>query len=65
MEPVQWIKSKYTAKKTKGKFKSAVSGSASTKKHKKSPQTQKPTMQHVMVLGGKNMKTTWIWRKIQ
>lgn len=64
MEPVTWMKAKYTAEKTKGRYKSSSSGSSSGRKHKKMPQKQKPTMQRVMVLTGANLKTTWTWRAV-
>jgi hypothetical protein len=62
MEPVTWLKAKYSATKTKGRYKGGEHG-APKRKHKKMPSKDKQTMQRVMVIN-KLGKTTWIWRAI-
>jgi hypothetical protein len=62
IEPVTWLKSKYSAEKTKGRYKGGEHG-APKRKHKKMPSKVKSTAQRVMVINTEG-KTTWIWRAI-
>lgn len=60
-ETTTWLKAKYTNKKTKGKFKSAGTGSAKRSMRKKNPKAPKPDFQMVMNLYGPTCnKTRWI-----
>lgn len=62
LSPVTWLKTKYSAEKTKGRYKGGEHAGPK-KKHRKVPQKVKPTMQHVMVINTLG-KTVWQWRAI-
>lgn len=49
MEPVHWIKAKYAAPKTKGKFKSSHNDNTRYRRHHKTGSTQSNTT--VLVIG--------------
>jgi len=62
MEPMTWIKNKYAAPKTRGRY-SGGTNSAPLKKRKKSGSKIKPTMLRVKVLQA-NGKVAWSWRTV-
>jgi len=62
LEPVVWLKAKYSCPKQRGRY-AGGANSAPIKKRKKTPNKEKPTMQHVMHIT-KDLKTVWFWRAI-
>lgn len=65
MEPVTFIKAKYSRPKPVSGYRSSggVSGASKKRRHK-NPNRTKPTIQHVMVMDGATGKIRWIDRPI-
>lgn len=63
LEPVQILRVKDSRPKPTSRYASGSNTGQAKRKRKKNPSKNKPTHQHVMVLGV-NGKTSWIWREI-
>jgi hypothetical protein len=63
MEPVSWLKAKYSCPKQRGRYAGGTNGAPLKKRKKVGGSKIKPTQQRVMVLGA-NGKTGFIWRPV-
>lgn len=61
VKPFTWMKLKYRSEKTKGKFKSPVTGSGKRSIHKKNPKAPKPDFHMALeIYGPACNKNRWV-----